>query len=84
MSKAADKRYAKKVVVKPPAKKATHDASAELRRGHSSGGYTMAVEGAAIREGLINRAPANPKPPAKKAAKPAKQTGGKGKGARLA
>jgi hypothetical protein len=42
---------AKKETITPPAKKALKDASKELRKGHPSGGRTMADESVAKREG---------------------------------
>ena len=42
---------AKKETITPLSKKSTKDASKELKRGHSSGGRTVADESVAKREG---------------------------------
>jgi hypothetical protein len=67
---------APKVLVRGPSAPGLTDGSKQLRKGHPSGGYTMAVEATAFREGLINRQSISPKPKGKK---PAKLSGGKGK-----
>lgn len=41
----------KKETITPPSKKELRDASKELRKGHSSGGRTMADQSVAKREG---------------------------------
>jgi hypothetical protein len=43
---------AKKETIVPPSKKALKDASKELRKGHSSGGRTLADASVAKREGV--------------------------------
>jgi hypothetical protein len=43
---------AKKETITPPSKKALKDASEQLRKGHSSGGRTLADESVAVREGV--------------------------------
>jgi hypothetical protein len=43
---------AKKETIKPPTKAELKDASAQLRKGHSSGGRTMADKSVAVREGV--------------------------------
>lgn len=42
---------AKKETIIPPSKKALSDGSKELRKGHSSGGRTLADQSVAKREG---------------------------------
>lgn len=42
----------KKETIKPPTKKALTDASRELKKGHPSGGRTMADKSVAVREGV--------------------------------
>jgi hypothetical protein len=44
-----------KEVIRPPTKKATRDASKELRKGHPSGGRVMADKSVAKREGVKPR-----------------------------
>jgi len=46
---------AKKERIKPPSKRAVRDGSKELRKGHPSGGRTMADRSVAIREGVSKR-----------------------------
>jgi len=42
-----------KEIIKPPTKKELKDASEQLRKGHSSGGRTLADESVAVREGIV-------------------------------
>ena len=42
----------KKETIRPPNKKELADASAELRKGHSSGARTMADKSVAVRQGV--------------------------------
>lgn len=44
---------AKKETIKPPTKKETSDAARELRKGHPSGGRTMADRSVAVRQGVV-------------------------------
>jgi hypothetical protein len=44
-----------KEIIKPPTKKELKDASEQLRKGHSSGGRTLADESVAVREGIVKR-----------------------------
>jgi hypothetical protein len=41
-----------KETIKPPTKAELRDASAELRKGHASGGRTMADKSVAVRQGV--------------------------------
>jgi len=41
-----------KETIKPPTKAELRDASAELRKGHPSGGRTMADKSVAVRQGV--------------------------------
>jgi hypothetical protein len=43
---------ATKETIKPPTKRELADASKQLRKGHSSGGRTMADKSVAVREGV--------------------------------
>ena len=45
----------KKETIKPPTKKELTDASKQLRKGHSSGGRTMADKAVASRQGIGKR-----------------------------
>lgn len=45
----------KKETIKPPTKKELTDASKELKKGHSSGGRTMADQSVAVRQGAAKR-----------------------------
>jgi hypothetical protein len=42
-----------KEIINPPTKKELKDASEQLRKGHSSGGRTLADESVAVREGIV-------------------------------
>ena len=46
---------AKKETITPPAKKALKDASKQLKKGHPSGGRTLADESVAKREGASRK-----------------------------
>ena len=46
------KPMAGKETIKPPSRKELHDASAQLRAGHSSGARTMADKSVAVRQGV--------------------------------
>jgi hypothetical protein len=48
---------AKRETIIPPSKKALKDAAKELRKGHSSGGRTLADASVAKREGVSKRRP---------------------------
>jgi hypothetical protein len=50
-----DSIMAKKETIVPPAKKALRDASKQLKKGHSSGGRTLADQSVAKREGVIRK-----------------------------
>ena len=43
----------KKETIKPPTKKELTDASKEMRKGHSSGGRTMADKSVAVKQGVV-------------------------------
>jgi hypothetical protein len=47
----------KKETIIPPAKKALKDASKELKKGHPSGGRTLADQSVAKREGVARTKP---------------------------
>jgi len=48
-------QMAKKETITPPSKKALKDAAKELRKGHSSGGRTLADASVAKREGATRK-----------------------------
>lgn len=45
----------KKETIKPPTKRELTDASKELRKGHSSGGRTLADKSVAVRQGVVKK-----------------------------
>jgi len=45
----------KKETIKPPTKRELTDASKELRKGHPSGGRTMADKSVAVRQGAAKK-----------------------------
>lgn len=46
---------AKKETIKPPNKKELSDASKQLKKGHSSGGRTLADKSVAVRQGVAKK-----------------------------
>lgn len=45
----------KKETIKPPTKRELTDASKELRKGHSSGGRTLADKSVAVRQDVVKK-----------------------------
>jgi hypothetical protein len=52
---ARNRAMAGKETIKPPTRKELTDASHELRRGHPSGGRTMADKSVAVRQGVTRK-----------------------------
>jgi hypothetical protein len=58
MAKSGGKGSKDKETIKPPTKRETSDGSRQLRKGHSSGGRTLADQSVAVRQGV--KKPRNP------------------------